>query len=101
MIFEIILLSGAEADLLRASADYELRTPGMGERFLEVVDARLATLAENPQLGKIYRHPFRRLLVLKYPYGIFYETAGNRVIIHTVQNLRQDPTRIIERIFES
>ena len=41
--------------------------------------------------------PARRLLVPKYPFGIFYVVKTNRIVIHAILDLRQDPTKIDRR----
>jgi hypothetical protein len=56
-------------------------------------------------MGRLYRGRYRRLLTPRYPFGIFYVVESNRIVIHAVPDLRQDPEKIrsafpTERIFD-
>jgi hypothetical protein len=46
----------------------------------------------------MFREPYRRLLVHGFPYGIFYTIEGHRIIISGVMDLRQDPSKIRQRL---
>jgi plasmid stabilization system protein ParE len=53
-----------------------------------------------PLIGRLYRSRYRRLLIPRYPFGIFYVVESNRIVIHAVLDLRQDPKKIRERFVE-
>src|SRR6516162_8975731 len=42
----------------------------------------------------------RRVLIPRYPFGIFYVAESNRIVIHAILDLRQDPEKIRERFSE-
>ena len=62
---------------------------GREQFFLQDVELRL----EN-------RGRYRRLLIPRYPFGIFYVVESNRIVVHAVPDLRQDPEKIRERFSE-
>lgn len=53
---EIVLLQGAQVDLLNYFARY-------GEQFYDGLDRTLGLLAQNPEMGPLFRRELRRLLI--------------------------------------
>jgi plasmid stabilization system protein ParE len=68
--------------------------------FLQDVELRLEHLQKFPLIGRLYRGRYRRLLIPRYPSGIFYVVESNRIVVHAVPDLRQDPEKIRERFSE-
>ncbi len=87
---EIVLLLAAELDLFEAYDRY-------GEKLHEKIDAALRHLQDQPEIGVVFRGQFRRKLVLRSPFAIYYVVEGNRIMIYGVIDQRQDPQKIIER----
>jgi plasmid stabilization system protein ParE len=79
---EVVLLLSAERDLQEAYNWVEEHRRGREQFFLQDVELRL----EN-------RGRYRRLLIPRYPFGIFYVVESNRIVVHAVSDLRQDPER--------
>lgn len=58
-------------------------------RVREIVDLLLA----HPRLGVRTDDPtIRRLSTLPYPFYVFYEVAGEEIIIHAVRHAARDPS---------
>ena len=97
---EVVLLLGAERDLQEAYNWVEDHRAASEHSFLEAIELRLEHLKRFPLLGPLYRGRYRRLLISRYPFGIFYVAESNRVVVHAILDLRQDPERIHERFRE-
>jgi len=82
-VSEIVLLQQAQSDLLEIYARF-------GDSSYHAIDRALERLRENPKLGTAYHGTFRRKLVLKTPFGIFYSIVGDRLMITAVLDLRQN-----------
>ena len=80
---EVVLLLSAERDLQEAYNWVEEHRRGREQFFL-----------------RLYRGRYRRLLIPRYPFGIFYVVESNRIVVHAVPDLRQDPEKIRERFSE-
>lgn len=73
MSLRIVLLSGADADLQEVFNRFEDYRDGFGLEFMTVVDAYLTRIAAFPEIAPIYFEGVRRQVILRFPYGIFYE----------------------------
>ena len=92
--FELILLQGAQSDLLSI---YSV----LGERAYLRVDQTLGLLRRFPEAGPLhFGARIRRLVVPRTPLGIFYSVTGSRVLIAAVLDLRQSPEAIERRLRE-
>ena len=70
---EIVVLSGAEADLLSIYCWMESLSTELADRFDAAVQESLTLLAAQPAMGPAFRESYRRLLVSDFHcFGIFY-----------------------------
>jgi plasmid stabilization system protein ParE len=65
--------SEAAMDIEHAYEWYEQQRAGLGGEFLSCVDAALQLMRRNPLLFAVVHEDFRRALVRRFPYAIFYE----------------------------
>jgi len=74
--FDFVVRPEAEADIEDTYAWYESRSAGLGDRFLDAVEATLGFVPEAPQrFPEKHREPdftIRRALVEGFPYGVFF-----------------------------
>jgi toxin ParE1/3/4 len=83
----------ALADLDAVLTYIEERSPEGAERVKARVRLLLELLELHPLMGQATDEPgIRRLIVAPYPYLIFYEAAGDEVIIHAVRHAARNPT---------
>jgi toxin ParE1/3/4 len=86
-------------DLADAVAWYQDRQPGLGLRFLELVEETLARIEENPrQFGVLYRDLRRALLPRPFPYQIFFRVHGEFVDIYAIVHTARHPHEWRRRI---
>jgi len=72
MSFQIILSTTALKEL-EASVDwYNERQDGLGNRFIDAVDNRLALLSETPDIFPVKLSGYNEVMVEKFPYLIIY-----------------------------
>jgi toxin ParE1/3/4 len=69
---EVVFLFGAERDLQNAYNWVEEHRPGREHFFLRDLELRLEHLKRFPFVGPVYRGRYRRLLISRYPFGIFF-----------------------------
>ena len=96
---DLIFLLGAEVDIQSTYSYLDDFQEGRGLVFLQCLDAGLTLLRQHPQIGPEYEAPYRRLLIRRFPVGIFYEAQPGRIVVAAVMDLRQSPEAIKRRLF--
>ena len=84
MTTELVLAPDTELDLVEAYAWYEDLRPGLGAEFLGCVDACIETIVRRPQLYGAVHESYRRALVRRFPYAVFYEYSRGVATIYGV-----------------
>ncbi|HSB12128.1 MAG TPA: type II toxin-antitoxin system RelE/ParE family toxin [Blastocatellia bacterium] len=98
MAVELNFAPEVEWDILEAYAWYEGRRPGLGEEFLTCVDAFGQGIYRHPEIyAKVYED-YRRALVRRFPYAVFYEFLEDTVTIYCVVHTARDPQKWRQRL---
>ena len=95
---EIVIGAASEQEIQAAFAYYEDLKEGLGVTFLFVLDQALEGLKAHPEKAALWMPPYRRLLVPRFPYGIFYSIEGRRIFVAALLLLTQDPRKIRRRL---
>jgi len=90
---ELIVAPEAEQDLTEAYAWYQQQRPGLGEEFLTCVDAAIASIVRSPEARGLIHLNYRRALVRRFPYAVFYEYLGEAVTIYGIFHGARDPQK--------
>jgi plasmid stabilization system protein ParE len=88
---EVIFAPEAEQDIAEAYNWYEGRRVGLGEEFLSCVDASIQKIRRDPNLYPVIYKEYRRTLVRRFPYVVFYEFFDTTVWIYSVFHTSLDP----------
>jgi plasmid stabilization system protein ParE len=81
-----------EAEAARAAQWYERESLGLGVAFLEVVEATLAAIAENPKRYPLVHRDVRRALLKRFPYGVFFRVRPRAIRVLAIVHLARDPS---------
>ena len=98
MAVKLVVSPEAAQDVDEAYGWYECRRVGLGEEFLGAVDACIAAICREPGLGEKVHEDFRRALVRRFPYAVFYEHALGTVNVYCVFHTSRDPLKWRERL---
>jgi plasmid stabilization system protein ParE len=98
MAADLILTPEANADLDEAYAWYEAQQVGRGEDFLTRVDACLRSVTRLPEMYAPFHGTYRRALVRRYPFAVFYEHHEGIVTVYSVFHTSQNPDRWRDRL---
>ncbi|MFC4870559.1 type II toxin-antitoxin system RelE/ParE family toxin [Negadavirga shengliensis] len=93
-------LSGeAEADVYESYLWYESQRKGLGEEFLDALDAAGQAIGDDPMTYRIrYKKIVRAFVVDRFPYLVLYVVKGNDIDVISVFNTNQHPRRWKKRL---
>ncbi|GKT07181.1 type II toxin-antitoxin system RelE/ParE family toxin [Desulforhabdus sp. TSK] len=88
---EISIRPEAEAEIEEAYLWYEEQREGLGSDFLLCVEECLEKIKKSPDMYPIVHRNVRRLLIRRFPYGIFYTVHQDFITILAVFHGHRDP----------
>ncbi len=98
MAAEIVLTPEATEDADAAYAWYEGQRIGLGEDFLVCLEACFERISRNPELSPMVREPYRRALVRRFPYAVYFKSADGRVTVYAIFHTARDPKKWRRRL---
>jgi plasmid stabilization system protein ParE len=93
MTVKLIVAPEARQDLIEAYGWYEKQRVGLGEEFLSCVDAAIERICRSPEMYATVHETYRRALVRRFPYAVFYEYAQGAVTVYCVFHTARDPAK--------
>ena len=87
----IRLRAEAESDLRAALAWYEREREGLGEELLADLNSTFAAMAESPTSFPMVLPPFRRALLARFPYAVYFRESDESALFFAVFHARRDP----------
>jgi plasmid stabilization system protein ParE len=80
----------ALAEFIATAGYYNAQIPGLGESFIDEIEAGIAKILTNPTTWRVIEHDVRRYLVHRFPYGIYYTIENDTVAIWAVRSLQRE-----------
>jgi plasmid stabilization system protein ParE len=93
----VVLSREAEQELTEDAAVYEDQRVGRGKRFAIAVRAALRMIAKHPKAATPYREVYRRKVVSRFPYVVFYREYDDRIWVAAIYNTRREPDGWLNR----
>jgi plasmid stabilization system protein ParE len=93
MNVKLIIVPEVEQDITEAYAWYENQRRGLGEEFLSCVDAFIQTILRMPNIHPVVYENYRRGLIRRFPYSVFYEYADKALVIYGIFHTARDPKK--------
>lgn len=81
----------ARAELVDAWSWYEEQRPGLGDELAACVEAAIAKAAREPEAYARVHDDVRRVLVRRFPYGVFYVVEDGELLVLAVAHGRRRP----------
>ena len=98
MKFDISIRAEAESDISEAYTWYERQLKGLGSDFILCVEEGLAKIQRDPQIYPVVHRNVRRVLIHRFPYGIFYILEEGVILILAVYHAKRNPKQWQARI---
>jgi len=91
MTRSFIVRPEAELDIAETFEWYEQQRKGLGDDFLLRVESAFDFLMQDPfSFAPIYKD-IRRILLRRFPYGVFYIVSRDSIIVLAVIHVKRHP----------
>jgi plasmid stabilization system protein ParE len=94
----ISFLPAARKDIAQAYDWYESRKVGLGLDFLVELDRLVERIIKLPQGYERVAAEFRRGILSRFPYSLYYEVMADRLIVYGVFHHSDDPAKWQSRL---
>ncbi len=81
----------AAKELTSSIEYYEDKSEGLGEEFLDEVEAAISLILSHPETGTIITKEDHRILLNRFPYGLIYDVSNKMITINAVMHLSRRP----------
>ena len=89
-----------EDDLYAAYCWYEEKSAGLGEEFLRIFYSSISSVKGHPFAWQVAHRDFRRYLLNRFPYSLYYLIDNNQIIVFGVLHGARDK-KLIEEALDS
>ncbi|PIV15349.1 MAG: hypothetical protein COS43_02835 [Gallionellales bacterium CG03_land_8_20_14_0_80_55_15] len=88
---KIRILNSASQDLIDGYHFYEKQQRGLGNYFLDSLFSDIDSLLLYAGMHVVYFADFHRALAKRFPFGIYYQTSNQEVLVYAVLDCRRNP----------
>jgi plasmid stabilization system protein ParE len=88
--FEILVSREARGDIAVAAAGFRDISPRLSDRFAEELDRVYTGISQFPEMYPLVYKNFRRALLRRFPYSVFYVASGSFILIMGVVHQSRD-----------
>jgi len=81
----------ARAELVEAATYYERRVPGLGAQFREEANRTASKILEAPHRWRMIDVDVRRVLIVRFPFAVYYRVFSDHVQILAVKHHKRHP----------
>lgn len=93
MTKKLVFLPEARQDIFDACLWYQEQSIGLGMEFLMCLDAAILSVERHPKIYPIVHENYRRALVRRFPYAIFFEIDAEQIVVYSIFHCSQDPQK--------
>jgi len=87
----------AALELSDAVAWYDEQDEGLGDRLISEFELAIHRIGERPRMFPVVHRDVRRILMRRFPYGVYFRLLHDRTVVVAVFHARRDPTRRLNR----
>lgn len=94
---EIRLLETAKEDLREGWKFYEKNAAGLGDYFLDCIQADVRSLKLYAGIHEM-SEGFHRMLAKRFPFAVYYLIENEAIDVYAILDCRRDPEWIVKRL---
>ena len=85
-------------ELIQGAEYYEAQVEGLGERFLDEIEAAIADVSETPEKWPRFLLNTKRRLLNRFPYSVVYLVDSKGIFILAIMHQRRRPEYLKKRL---
>lgn len=97
---KLVFLPEARQDVAEAYSWYEGQASGLGLDFIRCLEVAILSIERYPRIYPVVHENYRRALVRRFPYAIFFEHDSGQIEIYAIFHCSQDPQKWRNRLTE-
>ena len=97
MIERVVVRPLAKHDIRETRSWYRKISPKLADDFMAALDGAVNIAREHPLAFQIVHRTFRRVLLHRFPYALFYYAEVDRLVIVAVLHQARDPELLEQR----
>lgn len=97
MIRRVVIRREARRDIGEAKSWYTGISRELGRDFIRVLSDAILLAQERPLAFQAVHRTFRRILLHRFPYALFYHPAHDRIIVVALLHQARDPEELEKR----
>ncbi len=98
MIYGVYVRPEAENDILEAALWYEEQKKGLGNDYLNEINRAIKAISETPLIYPSLYKNIRRILMSRFPFGVFYKVEKDRIVVIAVMHGSRNPSKWHNRL---
>jgi toxin ParE1/3/4 len=97
MTRRVVIRAEARQDLRAARDWYRDISRGLGADFVKRVNDAVVASSERPAAFPVVLRTFRRVLVRRFPYALFFHADQDRIVVVAVLHQARSPNALARR----
>jgi len=98
MIYTLRFLPEVETDAISGYSWYETKSSGLGDEFLRMFYACAGDILRNPLLYQKVHNEFRRCLLRRFPYAIYFLMNDDQIIVTGLFHCAHEPHSVESKL---
>lgn len=95
---KIRILDSASQDLEDGFHFYERQESGLGDYFIDSLFSDIDSLRIYAGIHPIFFGKYYRMLAKRFPFAVYYQTAGEEISVYAVLDCRRSPAWIRKKL---
>jgi len=97
MSFRLVVQPRASQEAEEAALWYEKQSIGLGKEFIGAIDEEILAILKNPLGFAVVKKNFRRKVIRRFPFGIFFIIENETVIVVAIWHFKRKPFGWLKR----
>lgn len=98
MTLRVRIRPEAQREIVSSARWYESREPELGVEFWDSLDRVVEAIREDPERFPTVYKEFRRALLRRFPYSVFFRTRQGEIVVAAVLHQKRNPAAVRRRL---